>query len=589
MNQDRYRSLSVPKLVSVMLAALLLLGLGLRLFDLTDQPIDFHPTRQLRGAIIARGMYYEMLPAADEFTRQQAIAFWTSTGQYEPSILERAVALTYLGLNPDPANPQEFPWLARVYNTLLWLIGGIALFDLARRLAAEMEPVGQVVIARREAISDVLYPSDPAGANWAGLIALAYYLILPFSVQASRAFQPDPGMVVWMILSAYSAYRWSEIASFLAMTSWKWALLTGIFSGLAILTKAVAFYPIAGILISIMVFAHKSGSGGYRTSERKFFSSGRSLSSIFSTLIRILRDPQVWVIAGLTLLPTIVYYLGRGGRASEYLTSWTLALSHLLLEPQTYLRWLNLAQELLTPVALLLALAGVLLAKGKARFLLVGLWAGYFAYGLFLPYQMTSHSYYHLQLVPIVALSLAPVAYRLAVGVLSLRGTAYLERSEVKPSRLSRRRIWRLLSGGVIVAALLTGLIFGAWQALIPLYSKDYRGEPAYWQQIASYLPEDGKIIALTQDYGYRLMYYGWRKVVLWPNRGEIKLSVLRGSEKDFQDYFIKRIDGKRYFLITAFGQFEDQPALQQTLYENFPILAQGEGYIIFDLQNGLR
>ena len=41
-------------------AVLLILaaGLALRLFDLTDQPLDFHPTRQLRSAIIERGMYY---------------------------------------------------------------------------------------------------------------------------------------------------------------------------------------------------------------------------------------------------------------------------------------------------------------------------------------------------------------------------------------------------------------------------------------------------------------------------------------------------------------------------------------------------
>ncbi len=71
-------------------------GFALRLYDLTDQPIDFHPTRQLRGAIIARGMYYEMLPNVDESLRQKAVAFWRSTGQYEPSILERLVAISYL-------------------------------------------------------------------------------------------------------------------------------------------------------------------------------------------------------------------------------------------------------------------------------------------------------------------------------------------------------------------------------------------------------------------------------------------------------------------------------------------------------------
>src|SRR5512146_3286602 len=76
--------------------ALLLLGLGIRLYDLTDPPLDFHPTRQLRGALIARGMYYQMLPNADPETRRTAIQFANSVGQYEPSILEKIVAETYL-------------------------------------------------------------------------------------------------------------------------------------------------------------------------------------------------------------------------------------------------------------------------------------------------------------------------------------------------------------------------------------------------------------------------------------------------------------------------------------------------------------
>ena len=147
---------------------------------------------------------------------------------------------------------------------------------------------------------------------------------------------------------------------------------------------------------------------------------------------------------------------------------------------------------------------------------------------------------------------------------------------------LSRSKAWRIAAAIGFLAI----LVFSSWQALIPLYSRDYRNEPSYWQNIASHLPEDGKIIALTQDYGYRLMYYGWQKVALWPNRGEIQLSVLRGNDKDFQDFFTKRIDGKSYFLITAFNQFEDQPVLKQVLYKEFSILAQGTGYIIFDLLN---
>ena len=37
------------------------LGITVRFYDLTDAPLDFHPTRQLHSALIARGMYYENL------------------------------------------------------------------------------------------------------------------------------------------------------------------------------------------------------------------------------------------------------------------------------------------------------------------------------------------------------------------------------------------------------------------------------------------------------------------------------------------------------------------------------------------------
>jgi hypothetical protein len=170
-------------------------------------------------------------------------------------------------------------------------------------------------------------------------------------------------------------------------------------------------------------------------------------------------------------------------------------------------------------------------------------------------------------LVPMVALSFAPLVQRLIRLI------------------FQSSRLWRWIAAGLAVLI----LTFLSWRSLIPLYGQDYRGEPAYWQEIASHLPADGKIIALTQDYGYRLMYYGGRKVTLWPNRGEIRLSDLRGSSKDFDEFFAKRTQDKSYFLITAFRQYEDQPVLGQTLTERYPVLAQTPGYIIFDLTNPLQ
>ena len=59
----------------------------------------------------------------------------------------------------------------------------------------------------------------------------------------------------------------------------------------------------------------------------------------------------------------------------------------------------------------------------------------------------------------------------------------------------------------------------------------------------------------------------------------------LRGSEKTFEELFAKRAEGKSYFLVTSFNQFDDQPVLKETLYENYPIIAETKVYVIFDLR----
>ncbi len=490
---------------------LLVLGVGLRLYDMTDPPLDFHPTRQLRGAIIARSMYYQMLPGADPAMVETAIQLANSTGQYEPSILEKIVAYVYLWSGGESA------WAARLVNTIFWTIGGLFIFLLARRTT---DPLNSTTVGR------TLPP----------LIALAYFLILPFGVQASRTFQPDPGMVMWIILAVYALYRWSETRS------WKWALLAGLLGGTAVLVKAVAAYIVGGAAVSLVLH-----SLGWR---------------------RFWRSAQVWVMMALMVIPSGFYYLVlRGGRASEYFSSWTLELSHILLTPSTYVRWLSLIADLLGLGSLLLGLLGIVLARGRGRALLIGLWTGYLVYGLLTPYQMYTHSYYHIQLVAILAVSLVPSIQALAGQI------------GVQP------RGWQAIAIGFFVL----GIGFASWQAILPQYRDDYRHEPAYWQEIGSQLPADGKILALTQDYGYRIMYYGWRKIIIWPNRGEIALSELRGEGKEFEDYFNRRSQGMNYFLITAFKQLDDQPDLKDHLKQHYPVYAEGGGYLIYDLTQPLQ
>lgn len=512
---------------SILLMLIFALGIGLRVHDMTDAPIDFHPTRQLRGAIVARGIYYTLDPHADENTRQTAQNFARSVGQYEPPILETLVALTWLVLG------EEQLWVARLYNTLFWALGGVALYALARKLTSLFESHLSTWVDR-----------------FAAAIVLAYYFVLPFSVQASRSFQPDPAMVVWIILFMYALTYWAEVRS------WKWTLLSGLFGGMAILTKAVALYVVIASWLSFIIHL------AYQSTH-----ASRHLKDIFTEAIKLLFSPLTLCMGLLLIAPSGVFYLSRGTRASEYLSTWMVSLSHLLIEPWFYARWANLVQSLMGLIPLLVGGIGLFIARGRLRVVLIGLWGGYLAYGLSLPYQIYTHNYYHLMLVPILALSLLP---------LSLKAIQYLS---------TQPMYWK-------VAVFLLGVFVVAFYArvsIINFTSQDYRNEATYWQEIAAQLPQDGKIIALTQDYGMRLMYYGWRKVTLWPNRGEQNLAQLRGSEKEFEAFFNNRIEGMSFFLITAFRQFDDQPQLKEALYRSFPIYAQGEGYLIFDLRQPLN
>ena len=483
--------------------ALLLLvsGFCLRMVDLTDEPLEFQPTRQLRGAIIARGIYYANLPTADPQTRQMAMTYAGKTGQYEPPILETLVAYAYRFVGGEKL------WVAGVISSTFWIIGGLALFLLASSMATPT----------------------------AALISLGYYLFLPFGVQASRSFQPDPGMVMFILLTLLALFNWFQTQK------WKWAILAGLSGGMAILFKAMAIYPIA--LTAIVVVLTVYG------------------------FWRFLLKPQVWLMAILMIAPSIVFYLVQNqSRAAEYFNSWTVALSHLLVDPATYIRWLNFSQNLVGLTVIVLAVIGILLSSPKVKTFLLSVFAGYLVYGMTVPYQMYTHNYYHLQLIPILALCLAPLAQLII-------------------ERISTQKvIWR----GGFVLALLSISAFLAWELIIVFKIEDHRNEPAYWQKIGSLLPTDGKILALTQDYGYRLLYYGWRSVTLWRTSGEQELAELRGWEKEFSDSFSNKIEGTDYFLITAFNQFNSQPQLKETLYNKYPVYAEGNGYLIFDLAHPL-
>ncbi|MEX0787473.1 MAG: hypothetical protein WD040_01605, partial [Anaerolineales bacterium] len=60
---------------------LLIGGLAVRMIDLTDEPLD-RPSRQLRSAILTRGIYYRLLPDPDPIEAEAAIAMADSLEEF---------------------------------------------------------------------------------------------------------------------------------------------------------------------------------------------------------------------------------------------------------------------------------------------------------------------------------------------------------------------------------------------------------------------------------------------------------------------------------------------------------------------------
>ena len=489
--------------LAIVLLILFGLGLAIRLYDLQDPPLDFHPTRQLRSAIIARSMYYRSLPESEDWQRQVAISQYSGSGIIEPLVMETLVANTYRIIGSDPV------WVARIYSSLFWVIGGLALYFLTSAM------------------------TSPDG----GVLAAAYYLFVPFGIIASRSFQPDPLMVMFILLALWAVYYWYR------KPSWKTAILAGVLAGMALFVKAVALFPILFALAA-------------------FFLVSKGIK-------KAIRDPQIWLIAGLTVLPMIAYHIYGvyilGTMESQFLGRF---FPEMWRDLGFYFQWEDMATGIVGYGAIFAALLGTLLfSSAGLRAFGIGLWVGYFLFGMTFPYHFTTHTYYHLPLIAIVAINLAPI------GSLIFKPLA-----DLKPALLVRI---------VVFGIILSAIVLKVWDIRLDMAREDFRHEPAHWANIGEILDHNPSVIGLVHDYGNRLTYYGWVTPKIWPPLGQQALRELQGKPSiEVKEWFDKKAGNKDFFLVTMKNQFNKQPELQQLLYDNFPVYSEGDGYLIFDLRN---
>ena len=494
-----------------LIAALVLLfglGLGIRLFDLTNLPLDFHPTRQLLSALKARGMFYQTAPNIPDWQRQMSLQQWKTKAEVEPEVFEHIVAFTYRFTG-------EQLWVPRVYSSLFWLIGGIFLFLLVRDLIS----------------------TDGA------VIATAYYLFFPYAVIASRSFQPDPLMVMLIIVFWWMVNRWADLIPDPSPKrrgeSWAFAILAGLVGGFAIFVKFVA----------------------------AFFVIGAALGAVLSrfNLRDLVRKPQVWTMAMLGILPTagyLFYGIVLNGFLGQQFSG--RFIPALLLSPLNYVQWATKANMAAGGVAIMLGLLSPFFVRERrARFLIYGLWIAYILFGLYFDYHVATHDYYHLPFIPIVAVSLAPIVDWVLSQLAGLTSKQWM-----------RFAAFIILSYGVFATA---------WDIRNQMKSVDYRPQATMWAQIGDTFGHGGGVVALTQDYGSRLAYWGWQDAGIWPNSGDIDYQGVRGGSFDFNKTFNELTKDQFFFLITDFAELNRQPQLKEKLV-NFAVYAQGNGYVIYDL-----
>jgi hypothetical protein len=502
--------LGEPLLRLLTLGLLFVAALCLRLYGITQPPMDFFQTRQYHGALLARG-FYEWLLTGNLRTIPP-------DGIIEPPILELVASFAYLIFGG------EHLWIPRLLSALFWMVGGVFLYWVAKKIVS---------------------PN-------AAVFSVAFYLFVPYGVLASRAFMPDPLMIMLLVISIFTILRYHE------QPSTRRLIVAAVVSSLAIFVKpGICFFQVFGAFVSLAVCRQ-----GIR----------RSLAS-----------RHLLMFVPLSILPTVLYYL-YGTILAKFLHGQASRkiVPQLILQPSFWDGWLLALWLVVGYVALVGAMFGVvLLRKGFPMALMIGLWSGYFLFGLTFTVHIHTHSYYSLQLIPVVALSLGSVSalvmkYLGQVGLRSLGGVIVLGLSvSVLTLGVAEQRYW-------------IGQIANQKR-----FAPVYESYVATFQEIGEVVDHSPRTLVLFEslpyvESGYALMYHGRLLGQMWPSPVQTVQHSGREREISTRERFDKysKKYSPEYFIISKRSlRTREARDLRRFLTENFSTVAQDPIYVVFDLR----
>jgi len=435
----------------------------------------------------------------------------------------------------------EHLWIPQGLAAIFWVAGGAFLWGTAGRLAGS------------------------AGAWW----ATVYYLFFPFGWFISRSFQPESLMIMTFCAGLYAMVRYGERPSRARL------ILCGAVCGLAILVKFVTIFALTGAWLLSERWAG-------RLRDRR----GLSRTLVFGLL---------------SLAPGLVYY-GYGVFISQSI-AWVAEQNF---QPQLWRRgffWQRWGLQTARVVGYLPGLAGLAgvwaMRDRRARALLLGLWAGFAAYGLTFPYGVQLVPYWNVQIGPLAALGLAGYG-RAAAGLwrrlsrcgrvaAALAGMAVAVAAAgaalvITPQRAKNVPLSLTAKNHIESACLWAGID----TRLVRQVNTTYQGEVQRAQEIGQAVGHSTRTLFLADYYGYPLQYYAEIAGRNWPRQHDFRMASWMGrllppTEQLFEER--RRAVGAEYFIVADWDEYERQPELKRLLEGRFPAAGRGDGYVIFDLR----
>ncbi|HUM68764.1 MAG TPA: glycosyltransferase family 39 protein [Chloroflexota bacterium] len=396
-------------------------------------------------------------------------------------------------------------WIPRFYATLFWLIGGFIFWKIARDLYGVATAV----------------------------ILTTYYLFVPIGIIASKSFQPDTLMMMFYLASLWTILRYDQEPTRHHLTGVMLA------SGLTLVVRPLCLFAIFSTFTALYVYRYLQGESRPRSHLALFYTAllvGLAYY-VYGLLVANSLDGQ----AEITFQPHLL-------RLQAFWKGWTLS-----------------ALNTITPLAAGAALLGLaLISSIRLRWFLASLWGSYVIFGLIFNYHVMTHSYYHLQLIPTIALSAGPFIAFL---------WAHIERLDQPWWRI----IW--ISGIVLVFVLLSlrQIIHrGRWAP--------YFESPEVAAEIATHINHSTQLVYLSPFYGRPLEYFGLLSGIYWP-RPDTQIRYMGTEEKwaTVTERLANIPFTPDYFIITDFREYTTHHQDLAAYLQVCPLVAQTESYLIYE------